>query len=232
MNLLLCALLAATGFIAGRFLCLISESYCRLYRRWPSATADLLRLAIVRALRRRESRRAHTVVALLLSALMAPLGLVFSAELALLAFTAALLLLVLLMLIDGRICLLPDALTQPLLWVGLALAWSGAGLVTVEAALGSAIASYLVLRAFSEFYRLIRQRDGLGRGDVKLIAAISAWLGWQDALWVVVLGSLLGLLLALRHLRTLASLAAPQPFGPPLIVATLLIAALRLAEQA
>lgn len=232
MNLLLSCLLAISGFVAGHYLCRVSESYVRLYRRGLTPTTALLRLALARALRKGERRRSHTQVALLTGALLALAGVVFRDGFTLLAFTVALLMLVLLALIDWRISLLPDALTQPLLWLGLGLAWSGGGLITPERALGSAMVSYLALRAFSACYRLLRQREGLGRGDVKLIAAISAWLGWQDALWVVLAGSLFGLLLALRHLRALPSLATPQPFGPPLILATLVIAALRVAEQA
>lgn len=146
-------------------------------------------------------------------------------------FAAALVVLVQLARIDWRTGLLPDALTQPLLWGGLALAWTGDGLVTLDVALISAMVSYLALRAVSELYWLICQREGLGRGDVKLVAAVSAWLGWHDTLWVVVLGGLFGLLLALVQLRRGIDLRAPRPFGPPLILATLFIAALSIAKQ-
>jgi leader peptidase (prepilin peptidase)/N-methyltransferase len=74
-------------------------------------------------------------------------------------------------------------------------------------------------------YRRLRGRDGLGRGDAKLLAAGGAWLGWSALPWVVLLAALLGLLLALlqrlRGERLTAETAVP--FGPALALAIWLI---------
>lgn len=232
MDIIICCLLAVIGFALGVWLCRVADSYMRLFIRWRVPTPELLHFACARAFRHRTRVRHERSAGIALGVLMAALWLAPLTPLQVLGLAVALALLLLLGLIDWRVRVLPDALTQPLLWTGLTLAWTGEGLITPELALASCMLSYLALRAVSELYRLVRRREGLGRGDVKLVAAIAAWFGWQDALWIVVLGSVLGLLLALRIMRRVPSLATAQPFGPPLIIATLLIIALRLAEQA
>ncbi len=104
-------------------------------------------------------------------------------------------------LIDRQHFLLPDALTLPLLAIGLlGTAWlDPEGLP--DHALGAAI-GYTAFAAISLGYRRLRGRDGLGWGDVKLLAACGAWLSWAGLPAVVLLASALGLVEALaRRLR-------------------------------
>jgi leader peptidase (prepilin peptidase)/N-methyltransferase len=95
--------------------------------------------------------------------------------------------------VDLRARLLPDALTQPLLWLGLLLqlpeATRGIGL---EAALIGAAASYLLLRLPCELYALLTGREAMGGGDYKMTAMIGAWLGLGSAMEVVLLAALVG----------------------------------------
>ncbi len=79
--------------------------------------------------------------------------------------------------IDARCRLLPDALTQPLLWAGLLLAWAGVGVRLSDAVIATASA-YLFLWMVNAGYSMFRGRAGLGGGDLKLAAALGAWLGW------------------------------------------------------
>jgi leader peptidase (prepilin peptidase) / N-methyltransferase len=113
-------------------------------------------------------------------------------------------------LIDWRHFLLPDALTLPLLGLGLI----GTGLLDPESlpnhALGAAI-GYTVFAGISLGYRRLRGREGLGWGDVKLLAAIGAWLGWAGLPGVVLLASGLGLLEALfRRVRGAGAAERPE----------------------
>jgi len=85
--------------------------------------------------------------------------------------------LLLLALIDARCGLLPDALTLPLLWAGLLLAWAGYGPGLHEAVSAAAL-GYLFLWALNAAFMVLRGRSGLGGGDMKLVAALGAWLGW------------------------------------------------------
>lgn len=104
-------------------------------------------------------------------------------------------------LIDRHHFLLPDALTLPLLALGLlGTAWLDPASLP-DHALGAAL-GYTVFAALSLGYRWLRGRDGLGWGDVKLLAACGAWLGWAALPSVVLVASGLGLLEALLRRLT------------------------------
>jgi leader peptidase (prepilin peptidase) / N-methyltransferase len=131
--------------------------------------------------------------------------------------------------IDLDTQLLPDALTLPLLWLGLlAAAYLGRGVATVPVDLKSAVLGaafgYLSLWSIYHLFRLATGKEGMGYGDFKLFAALGAWLGWQMLLPVILLsaasGAILGVLLIVlrRHERD-----TPIPFGPYLAVAGWLV---------
>jgi leader peptidase (prepilin peptidase) / N-methyltransferase len=140
-----------------------------------------------------------------------------------LVFTWAL---VALTVIDIDHTLLPDAITIPLLWLGLLLSvfWH-AGLAPpapvdpVSAILG-AVAGYLILWSVYWVFKLATGKEGMGYGDFKLLGALGAWMGWQMLPLVLLLsaatGAIVGIgLIVLRGRdRNL-----PMPFGPYLAVA-------------
>ncbi len=116
--------------------------------------------------------------------------------------------------IDLDTSLLPDRLTQPLLWAGLIVNWQGV-FVPLEDALLGAVAGYLALWLVYHLFRLATGKEGMGYGDFKLLAALGAWLGWQMLPIVVLMASLwgavagIGMILVAGHDR-----AHPIPFGP------------------
>lgn len=87
---------------------------------------------------------------------------------------------------------LPDALVLPLALAGLAVGWIGIGPSLGNRALGL-IVGYGSLALIAFAYRALRGREGLGGGDPKLLAAIGAWLGWQQLPFVLLGAGLLGL---------------------------------------
>lgn len=87
---------------------------------------------------------------------------------------------------------LPDVLVSPLALAGLAVGWIGIGPGLGDRALG-ALAGYGSLALIAFAYRALRGREGLGGGDPKLLAAIGAWLGWQQLPFVLLGAGLLGL---------------------------------------
>nr|WP_281283043.1 A24 family peptidase [Verticiella sediminum] len=125
--------------------------------------------------------------------------------------------------IDLRTLLLPDAITQPLLWAGLALNLTPHGYASLEAAVIGAMAGYLVLWVIAVGFQKLVGKEGMGQGDLKLLAALGAWFGWPALpgiiLYASVAGAAVGLaLLGLRRLRR----DQPLPFGPFLAGAGLL----------
>ena len=94
--------------------------------------------------------------------------------------------------IDQETGLLPDALTLPLVWVGLLVNLWG-GFVAIQDAVVGAVAGYLVLWLVFWGYKLLTGKDGMGYGDFKMNAAVGAFLGWKMLPLVILLSSLVGL---------------------------------------
>ena len=138
---------------------------------------------------------------------------------ALAAFGACLALLALAV-IDLHTLLLPDDITQPLLWSGLLVAVAGWGPLAPHSAIIGASAGYAALWLLATVYRLITGREGMGQGDFKLLAALGAWLGPLALPIVVLSASVLGLAAGIYlMLRRRAHSRTPLPFGPCLAVA-------------
>ncbi len=121
--------------------------------------------------------------------------------------------------IDFDTQLLPDDITLPLLWVGLAL--NAFSIYTdLKSAVIGAMAGYLSLWSVYWLFKLTTGKEGMGYGDFKLLAALGAWLGWQMLPLTILLSSLVGavvgiaLMVFTRHGRNV-----PIPFGPYLAVA-------------
>jgi leader peptidase (prepilin peptidase)/N-methyltransferase len=93
--------------------------------------------------------------------------------------------------IDARTQFLPDLLTLPLLWLGLLVATQGLYVPAETAILGAAV-GYLSLWLVFQGFLLLTGKEGMGYGDFKLLAALGAWLGWQQLLVVVILASVSG----------------------------------------
>jgi leader peptidase (prepilin peptidase)/N-methyltransferase len=87
--------------------------------------------------------------------------------------------------------------------------------ITWKDALIGILAGGGLLYAVAFGYQLLTGRDGMGGGDIKLLAMIGAMIGWQGILFTVFISSLsgtvIGLLLALPAGRSMKS---RLPFGP------------------
>ena len=121
--------------------------------------------------------------------------------------------------IDLRTTWLPDQLTYPLLWIGLALSTITL-FVGPPSAIYGALAGYLSLWSVYWAFKLLTGKEGMGHGDFKLLAALGAWCGAGAILPIVLISSLVGavvgsLWLGLRG----ADRATPIPFGPYLAIA-------------
>jgi leader peptidase (prepilin peptidase)/N-methyltransferase len=139
-------------------------------------------------------------------------------------FGAALLLL---SAIDLEQRLLPDAITLPGIALGLILALALPHLTWWEAAAGALLGGAAFF-AVGWIYEKLTGRQGMGGGDVKLMAMIGAFLGLQAVPFVVfvsaALGTLVGLGLALYTHRWRGGQwrVTSIPYGPFLAAAALL----------
>jgi len=116
--------------------------------------------------------------------------------------------------IDFDTQLLPDAITLPLLWLGLLLNIDATFTSLTNAVVG-AVAGYLVLWSVYWLFKLVTGKEGMGYGDFKLLAAIGAWLGWTMLPLTILLSSLVGAVVGIA-LIVIAKQGRniPIPFGP------------------
>ena len=124
--------------------------------------------------------------------------------------------------IDAEIQILPDVIDLPGIAIGLAIGALGLGASYTTLTLSSSILDALlgaifgaaVLLAIIGAYWLVRRVEGMGQGDVKMLAMIGATLGWRAIPGVLLLasiaGALVGVPLALRSGR---GMQIPLPFG-------------------
>nr|WP_113865040.1 A24 family peptidase [Brenneria salicis]NMN91008.1 general secretion pathway protein O [Brenneria salicis ATCC 15712 = DSM 30166]RBP66502.1 type 4 prepilin peptidase 1 [Brenneria salicis ATCC 15712 = DSM 30166]RLM32046.1 prepilin peptidase [Brenneria salicis ATCC 15712 = DSM 30166] len=153
-----------------------------------------------------------TMLFFMSAGLLWPPGMALWGALILLSF------LLVLTVIDMKTWLLPDALTLPLLWLGLMFNLSGT-FVSLDDAVIGAIAGYLSLWLLYWGFILLTGKDALGYGDFKLLAALGGWLGWRALPNLMLIAALSGLIatLAWRWVRRKKT-DQPLAFGPWLAV--------------
>jgi leader peptidase (prepilin peptidase)/N-methyltransferase len=124
--------------------------------------------------------------------------------------------------IDFDTQLLPDSITLPLLWLGLAFNLWGV-FAPLPSAVAGAMAGYLLLWSIYWLFKLVTGKEGMGYGDFKLLAALGAWFGWQAIPAILLLSSVVGAVVGIG-LMVLARRGReiPIPFGPYLAGAGLL----------
>lgn len=127
--------------------------------------------------------------------------------------------LIVLFMIDLEHQLLPNVITLPGIVIGFAFS-----LVSGPGPLASLIGILVgggVLYAIAAGYYLLRKEEGMGMGDVKMLAMVGAFLGWKAVLLTLVLASFAGaviggLLIAWQR----GTLRYALPFGTFLAVGT------------
>jgi leader peptidase (prepilin peptidase)/N-methyltransferase len=127
---------------------------------------------------------------------------------------------------DFRVRILPDLVNFPGLAMGLVFAFrvpisdSTAGMFyfligiqkfpfqsdlffnVLNAILGALVGSMLLWGA-AALYKLVRKREGMGMGDVKMMAMVGAFLGPRGAFLTILLGTLLGSIIGLSWILIL-----------------------------
>lgn len=132
--------------------------------------------------------------------------------------------------IDLDYLVIPDALTVGGVVVGISLSYFLPALqgkedatdAMIRSALSASIAGgglWLVAKTAS----WLLQKEAMGIGDAKLLAALGAFLGWQSLPFIVALASLIGTVVGIGILRQRKQkLGVKVPFGPYLALGALL----------
>ena len=101
--------------------------------------------------------------------------------------------------IDAETFLLPDILTQALLWVGLIGSALSLTPTPLAHSLGGAVLGYGVLWLVSWGFEKLAGKEGMGQGDLKLLAGLGAWVGLGSLLPLLLLASISGLIFGLAQ---------------------------------
>ena len=136
--------------------------------------------------------------------------------------------LIVLFMIDLEHQLLPNAITLPGIVTGFAFS-----LVAHPGPRDSLIGILVgggVLYAIAAGYYLLRKEEGMGMGDVKMLAMVGAFLGWRAVLLTLVLSSFAGAVLGVIMMALQrGTMRYAWPFGTFLAVATFI--AMLVGEQ-
>ena len=123
--------------------------------------------------------------------------------------------------IDIQHQIIPDTISLPGIVLGFGGSFFNNQVSWQQSGLGVLIGGGL-LYGIALGYYLLTKRDGMGGGDIKLLAMIGAFLGWQSLLFVVFASSLLGSIIGIVAMFQQKKGGQTRiPFGPFLAVAAI-----------
>ena len=127
--------------------------------------------------------------------------------------------LICLSIIDLEHSLLPDNITLPFLWLGLACNIFGI-FTDIYSSLIGAMLGYSVLWIIFMSFKIVTGKEGMGYGDFKLLSLLGAWFGWQYLPLVILLSSIAASLIGIAMIIFRGrEKSAAFPFGPYLAIA-------------
>ena len=117
--------------------------------------------------------------------------------------------------IDLRLMIIPDVISIPMVLISPFVVWFHPDLTLFDSTIGI-LAGGLSLYSIAWLYWLLRREVGMGMGDVKLLAGIGGWLGYQSIIPTILYGSVLGTFtgLCVMIFTRRLSMQSAIPFGP------------------
>lgn len=98
--------------------------------------------------------------------------------------------------------------------VGIIASWLQMTHITTEESILSSIIAAGILTLINKIFYLIKGHDGLGQGDIELLACIGAWLGMIGTWFTLTIGSIIGTILAIGYMLITKTKIKAIPFGP------------------
>ena len=125
--------------------------------------------------------------------------------------------------IDLKHFIIPNSLTFPLMFIGFIKSFDP-NLDNflfpnyINSLIGGVI-GYLIIWFIIFVYKKVRNKEGMGLGDAKLLSAIGFWFGWVSIPFVLFLSSIIALGFSLPSLVNKSkNLSSQIPFGPYIIL--------------
>ena len=129
--------------------------------------------------------------------------------------------------IDLKHFIIPNELTFPLMAIGLFKSFdpnlNQYLFPNFLNSLVGGVAGYLIIWMIIFIYKRLRNKEGMGLGDAKLLSAIGFWFGWISIPFILFFSSFIALVLAIPSLINKSkNLSSQIPFGPYLILGCVL----------
>ena len=129
--------------------------------------------------------------------------------------------------IDLKHYIIPNVLTFPLMIVGFIKSFDpNLNTNIIPNYLNSLIGGftgYLIIWSIIYLYKKFRNKEGMGLGDAKLLAAIGFWFGWISIPFVIFTSSVVALLFVIPSLiKKSVKMSSQIPFGPYIIIGCVL----------
>jgi leader peptidase (prepilin peptidase)/N-methyltransferase len=116
--------------------------------------------------------------------------------------------------IDFAHKIIPDVISLPGILYGLLIALVLPKITFLDSLLGALLGGGSLLLVAGVYYLLTKQ-EGMGLGDVKLLAMMGAFLGWQSILFIIMIGSFTGAVIGIAvMLIKQKDRRYAIPFGP------------------
>lgn len=127
--------------------------------------------------------------------------------------------LIVIIFIDIHLQIIPDVISLPGIVLGFLFSFINPGVDWLDSLIGI-LAGGGVLYAVATLYFVLRKQDGMGGGDIKLLAMLGAFLGWQSLPFIVFFSSFTGSIIGLSAMAVQKKGGMTRiPFGPFLSVA-------------
>ena len=125
--------------------------------------------------------------------------------------------------IDLKHFIIPNSLTFPLMFIGFIKSFDP-NLDNflfpnyINSLIGGVI-GYLIIWLIIFVYKKVRNKEGMGLGDAKLLSAVGFWFGWVSIPFVLFLSSIIALGFSLPSLVNKSkNLSSQIPFGPYIVL--------------
>ena len=82
---------------------------------------------------------------------------------------------------------------------------------------------YIIIWLIIFIYKKLRNKEGMGLGDAKLLSAIGFWFGWASIPFIIFFSSVIALLSVVPDIiKNKKNLSSQIPFGPYIIIGCLM----------
>ena len=125
--------------------------------------------------------------------------------------------------IDLKHYIIPNELTFPLMIIGFIKSFEPNLNQTVFPnyinSLVGGVFGYLIIWLIIFFYKKVRNKEGMGLGDAKLMAVVGFWFGWVSIPFTIFISSFVALFFTVPSLlKKTRDMTTQIPFGPYIII--------------